>query len=203
VISFATVLLAAGASSRMGQPKLLLPWGATTVIGHLLQLWQQIGAAQTSVVCAAQNEAFNAELNRLHFPREQRILNEDPSRGMFSSVKCAAEWSGWKESITHWAIALGDQPHLSGETLSALVGFAAQHRHSICQASHRGRPRHPVLVPEPLWQTLAGSTDATLKDFLEAHRDARAFIEINDPGLDLDIDRPADYETALKLFPHP
>jgi molybdenum cofactor cytidylyltransferase len=187
----------------MGRPKPLLPWGTTTVIGHLLRIWQQTGAAQIGVVCAARDDALHAELDRLHFPREQRILNDDPSRGMFSSVRCAAEWHGWRTSITHWAVVLGDQPHLSGETLSALVAFAAQHRQSICQASHRGRPRHPVLVPKPLWQTLAGSTHATLKDFLEAYREARALIEINDPGLDLDIDRPADYEAALKLFPPP
>ena len=185
----------------MGEPKPLLPWGTTTVIGHLLQLWWQTGAAQTTVVCAAQSEALNAELDRLCFPREDRIVNENPARGMFSSVKCAAEWSGWKESITHWAIALGDQPHLSHETLSALIDFAAHNRHSICQASHHGRPRHPVIVPQPLWQTLAGSNHATLKNFLEVHRTARALIEINDPGLDFDIDRPADYEAALRLFP--
>ncbi len=44
------VILGAGASSRMGRPKLLLPWGATTIVGHLLEQWQTLGAAQIAVV---------------------------------------------------------------------------------------------------------------------------------------------------------
>ena len=39
------VILAAGASSRMGRPKLLLPWSGTTVIGHLLNQWRALGAS--------------------------------------------------------------------------------------------------------------------------------------------------------------
>ena len=46
------VVLAAGASSRMGRPKLLLPWGDTTVIGHLIANWQTVGARQITVVVA-------------------------------------------------------------------------------------------------------------------------------------------------------
>ncbi|HRY59690.1 MAG: NTP transferase domain-containing protein [Verrucomicrobia bacterium] len=39
------VLLAAGRSARMGKPKLLLPWGDTSVLGHLIRQWQSLGAA--------------------------------------------------------------------------------------------------------------------------------------------------------------
>ena len=38
------MILGAGASSRMGQPKLLLPWGATSVLGHQISTWQVLGA---------------------------------------------------------------------------------------------------------------------------------------------------------------
>ncbi|HOW79579.1 MAG TPA: NTP transferase domain-containing protein, partial [Verrucomicrobiota bacterium] len=69
------VLLAAGRSARMGKPKLLLPWGGTSVLGHLIRQWQSLGAAQLSVVCAAGDSALAAELDRLGFPAENRILN--------------------------------------------------------------------------------------------------------------------------------
>jgi len=58
--AFAAVLLAAGASSRMGRPKLLLPWGATSILGHHIHEWTQLGAAQTAVVLAAGNQPLNA-----------------------------------------------------------------------------------------------------------------------------------------------
>ena len=44
------VILGAGASSRMGRPKLLLPWRDTTVIGAILRQWRELGAAQIAVV---------------------------------------------------------------------------------------------------------------------------------------------------------
>src|SRR5258706_9157205 len=108
----AVVLLGAGASSRMGKPKMLLPWAQSTILGHLIELWKQLGAEQIAVVSAPEDAALNAELDRVDLRAEDRIVNPDPGRGMFSSIQCAAEWNGWNANITHWAIVLGDQPHL-------------------------------------------------------------------------------------------
>ncbi len=52
------VILGAGASSRMGQCKLLLPWGNTSVIGHLIRQWQSLTAHQIAVVLAAGDEVL-------------------------------------------------------------------------------------------------------------------------------------------------
>jgi len=93
--AFAVVILAAGASSRMGRPKMLLPWGETTVLGCLVAQWQQTGARQITVVVAANDSGITNELDRIGFPREQRITNPDPARGMFSSIQAAARWHGW------------------------------------------------------------------------------------------------------------
>src|SRR5437016_1251765 len=110
-----SVILAAGRSARMGRPKLLLPWGKTSVLGHLFEQWQRLGTYQIAIVCAAGDSIIQAELDRLKFPAENRIINEAPQRGMFSSIQCAARWRGWKSELTHWAIALGDQPHVRPE----------------------------------------------------------------------------------------
>src|SRR6266571_6187375 len=112
---FGALILAAGASSRMGQPKLLLPWGKTSVLGHLIAQWQQ--EHQIVVVHAAGDQAIGAALDRLSFPEANRIMNPQPERGMLSSIQCAAAWAGWNRGLTHWAIVLGDQPHLRRETL--------------------------------------------------------------------------------------
>src|SRR5437667_7548195 len=97
-------ILAAGASSRMGRPKLLLPWRDSTVIGHLLGQWRELGASSIAVVCAAQARLLDAELDRLGFPPAQRIVNPHPQRGMFSSIQCAAKWAGAQSNLSHWAI---------------------------------------------------------------------------------------------------
>src|SRR5258706_8873742 len=196
--SLAVILLAAGASSRMGRPKMLLPWGNTTVLGHLLQVWQELGAAQIAAVSAAGDAAVNLELDRLGLPPEGRIVNPDPRRGMFSSIQCAGLWKGWQTGLTHWAIVLGDQPHLPKSTLRALLDFASDYSAMICQPSRSGRPRHPVLLPREAFERLAKTEAETLKQLLE--RNDVKLLEMNEPGLDLDIDRPDDYEKARQVF---
>ncbi|MCL5099468.1 MAG: nucleotidyltransferase family protein [Candidatus Omnitrophica bacterium] len=194
------VILAAGASTRMDKPKMLLPWGATSVIGHLIAQWRRLKVEQLAVVCGSVDLQLQTELDRLDFPAANRILNPAPERGMFSSIRCAARWTGWGAGLTHWAIALGDQPHLRPATLSGLLEFGAAHPEAICQPSYLEHARHPVLIPKSPFKELAESPHETLKDFLKIERFEVMCFEVDDPGLDLDIDQPADYERALQLY---
>ncbi len=200
-LSLGVVILAAGASQRMGRPKLLLPWGGTSVLGHLLSQWQQLGAAQIAVVCAQGNTALDTELDRLQFPVSGRIVNPHPEQGMFSSIRCAAGWSGWRSelNLTHWAIVLGDQPHLQPATLRKLLELVAAHPENICQPSRNGRGRHPVVLPKRVFQQLPDAPESNLKQFLGRWASLVARCEQDDPGLDLDLDMPADYERARRL----
>jgi len=198
-MNVAAVILAAGASSRMGRPKLLLPWGSTSVIGHLLSQWRLLGASQIAVVCAPANQPLHAELDRLGFPASYRVLNPKPERGMFSSIQCAAHWNGWQPGLNHWVIALGDQPLVRIETLRRLLGFAAAHSEQVCQPSRNGRGRHPVILSADVFARLKDSPAENLKQFLITSGLTVARCEIDDPGLDLDLDEPADYERALSL----
>ena len=196
------VILGAGASSRMGQPKLLLPWAETTIVGHVIAQWRKLHAGQISVVCGADDRRLQQELDRVGNPRKDRIVNPAPERGMMSSIRCAAGWTGWDARLTHWAIALGDQPHLQIATLRAATGFAALHPGCICQPSRNGRPRHPVFLPAASFRELVSAAEENLKEFLHARAESRRMIELDDTGLDLDLDEPADYERAFKMaFP--
>jgi len=194
---FGVLLLAAGRSSRMGQPKLLLPWAGTSILGHLLHQWRTLGARQIAVVCANRDDTLGAELSRLCFAAENIIENPMPERGMFSSIQCGAGWRGWVPDLTHWAIVLGDQPHLRLETLTGLLAFAANHSGQVCQPAYRGKAAHPVVLPKPVFQALATSQAETLKEFLSAGEVCR--FDCEDSGLELDLDRPEDYQRALAL----
>jgi molybdenum cofactor cytidylyltransferase len=193
----AAVILGAGSSSRMGRPKLLLPWQGTSMIGHVIRQWERLGARQIGVVCAARDELMQAELKRLEFPRSNCIGNPAPERGMFGSVQCAAGWPGWKPSLSHWVIVLGDQPHLGLPTLERLIEFGRTHPDKVCQPARVGRARHPVLIPKPLFNGLVGAPAASLKEYLSQQEVATC--DIDDPALDLDIDTPEDYRRALEM----
>jgi molybdenum cofactor cytidylyltransferase len=198
-MSLAAIILAAGKSTRMGRPKMLLPWGTTTVIGHLISQWQRVGAAKVGIV-HRDDPPLAAELDRLGVSADQRIQNPAPDGDMFSSIVCAARWNGWPKETTHWAVSLGDQPHLRDTTLRALIafGFGFGHPNMVCQPEWSGRPKHPVILPRPAFLKLRDTTVTDLKQFLMDEPVAR--IKLDDPGLGFDLDFPEDYARAQRLY---
>ena len=199
-LSLGVIILGAGASSRMGRPKLLLPWKDTTVIGQIIRQWRELGATQIAVVHRPNDEPLFSELDRLNFPSLDRIENSQPEQGMFSSVICSSNWSGWKTELSHWAIVLGDQPHLQTATLRALMEFAAQNPDAICQPQFGDHGRHPVILPRPTFEQLRGTRAETLKDFLKLVPCRSVQFVTNDSGLSLDMDTPEDYNRAKASF---
>lgn len=198
IMHLGAVILAAGASSRMGRPKLLLPWGQTSVIGHLVEQWAKTGATQIVTVLSHHDEALPRELDRLACPKVGRIINLHPEQGMFSSIQCAARWEGWDAAISHIVILLGDQPHLRPETLRQLIAFAALNAASITQPSLHGRAKHPVVFPRADFQKLQTTQATTLAEFLSTAGPS-ALCASEDAGLDLDLDQPCDYERACAM----
>jgi len=192
------VILGAGVSARMGRPKLLLPWGDTTVVGQIIRQWRELGAAQITVVHRPNDLPLAAELDCLRFPAQDRIENPHFEQGMFSSVLCAANWRGWREEISNWTIVLGDQPHLKMETLRTLLGQFAQNPYAICQPVYDGHGRHPVVLPRKAFDELKGSPAGSLKEFLKRTACSLVKHPMKDSGLALDLDRPEDYEKAIK-----
>jgi molybdenum cofactor cytidylyltransferase len=178
----------------MGRPKLLLPWGKTSVVAHLVQQWRDIGIAQIAIVRAAGDPGLEEACAGLPY-----IINPAPERGMFSSIQCAAAWTNWNQSLTHWVVVLGDQPHLRPSTLKTLLESAEEHPDDVCQPGRAGRARHPVVLPKSAFERIPSTTATDLKAFLASAAKHRRVIEIDDPGLDLDIDTPEDYERAKKI----
>lgn len=198
-MNLGVIILAAGKSERMGSPKMLLPWGESTVLGHLVATWNSLHAAQVAVVYATRDAPVWLELNRVGLPPANRIGNPDQGTGMFGSILCAARWTGWSRALTHFALVLGDQPHLTTVLLRKLLHFAAGEPTAICQPAHLGRPRHPIVMPRQLFYRLPDFKGTTLRDFLALHSDSVRTMEFHEAGLDIDLDRPEDYERARKM----
>ena len=195
--SLGVFILAAGRSTRMGRPKLLLPWGSTSILGHLIRTWKSLQADSIAVIVAPGDQTIAEELDRLDVPASNRIVNPRPDEGMFASIRCAARWADFPKQLNHCAIVLGDQPHIELPTLKSMVEFAAGAPDKACQPVYHGRARHPVFLPTVLFRSLAESHAATLKQSL-ANWEVR-LCECDDPGLDLDLDTPTDYARALAL----
>ena len=106
----------------------------------------------------------------------------------------------WQKSLTHWVIVLGDQPHVRISTLRALLAFGAANPDQVCQPARLGHARHPVLMPKSVFLSLQHHPAPDLRQFLESQALGAGLVESNDPGLDLDMDTPEDYERAQRIF---
>ncbi len=192
------IILGAGRSRRMGKPKLLLPWGETSILGHLLELWSALPAVeQVCAACAWGDENIHCELARLSFPVERVIFNHAAEGDMFSSIRCAARWADWPEVLTHFAFVLGDQPQILRSTLEQLIAFSQGNPDSICQPVFQDKPRHPLIMPRCHFAELACSSLPNLKAFLEWLAPYCAAFPCGDPGVAMDLDTPEDYQRAI------
>ena len=197
----AAVILAAGHSRRMGQPKLLLPWGGKTILHHLASLWEILGAKPVIVVHRPDDLPLIHELARLGVDRALPLPNSRPDASMFDSISIAASWTGWSEMKKNQvALVLGDQPHLGEKILRGFVTEAMKEPHFIWQPARNGTGRHPVILPLSVLLSLPSSHLPTLKHFLLQEQARVRFFPVEDPAFDLDLDRPEDYELARRLY---
>jgi CTP:molybdopterin cytidylyltransferase MocA len=177
----------------MGTCKILLPWGKTTVIAHLLNQWRELGVGQIAPVIDASNQLLKSALVEAGFSSDNWIENPFPERGMFSSLQEASRWRGWRSGLTHWAIALGDQPHIEISTLRLLLETAQRNPNRICQPVFSARAGHPIIMPANKFLALAKNDAADLRAFVREHENLRLRIAVSDAGVTADLDTPADY----------
>jgi molybdenum cofactor cytidylyltransferase len=192
--AFGVVILAAGASTRMGTCKLLLPWGEKTIITHLLDQWQITGAAQIAPVIDPSNELLRKALSHAGLSPSDWIENPSPQLGMFSSLQKASRWTGWLSTLTHWIIALGDQPHIQISTLRLLLDAARENPTHICQPALNGETAHPIILPANNFRELAQNDVPDLRTYIRAREAFRLRVPVDDTGVSGDLDTPDDYK---------
>ena len=192
-VVFGVVILAAGASTRMGRCKLLLPWGQNTILTHLLDQWRSIGVAQIAPVIDPSNQVLREALTDAGFSSSDWIENLSPQLGMFSSLQEASRWTGWLSTLTHSIISLGDQPHIQISTLRLLLDFARKNPTCICQPACHGRAAHPIILPASNFRELAQCDSPNLRAYVRTCETFRLRLPVEDPGVSADLNTPEDY----------
>lgn len=189
------VVLAAGQSTRMGEPKLLLPWGeGSTMIREVCRTaLASAGMQEVVVVTGAWREGVEEALAGLPV---RFVHNPEHAEGeMLSSVK-----AGLRALLDDAAAALvflGDQPGLEPGVVDEVLRGYAEGRGRIIAPTYQGRRGHPVLFDRATWDALiALPVGSAPRDLLRA-RDADVVeVDTNTPTVLQDIDTPDDYEQA-------
>ena len=185
--SYDCVILAAGVSSRMGRPKLLLPFRGTTVIGAVLQAALDAGL-RPIVVSRIEDE----KLRDIVLAREGAILavNPDPGRGMLSSLQAGVA----RVASERFFFLPADMPFVGPGVYRLLKALESA---SPIIPTAGGRKGHPVLMPSALIQAILDlKPDESLRTLMAAS--GAILVETGDEGVLRDIDTARDYAEATK-----
>ena len=192
----AAIILAAGKSRRMGQPKMVLPWGKRTVIEHVITTFRSAGVDDILVVTGAAHELVENALK----PYAVRFIhnNEYAYGEMLSSLQRGlAAMSSETEAAL---IGLGDQPQVQEETVRQVIESYRQSRSGLVMPSFEKRRGHPWLVARPLWKELLNMrSPASPRDFLNRHSADILYVNVETPSILYDLDTPLDYERFRPL----
>jgi CTP:molybdopterin cytidylyltransferase MocA len=141
----AIVLLAAGSSRRMGQPKQLLDFQGKKLIQIVVERLLACRAFPTVIVLGAQAEAIAQTLD---YPDLNIIQNPNWATGMASTIACALEFLDFHfPQVDHILFALVDQPYVEAEHYYALLEKSEQFPNKIIAAQYADTIGPPMIFP--------------------------------------------------------
>jgi molybdenum cofactor cytidylyltransferase len=188
------IVPAAGRSVRMGVNKLFLPFGASTVLGTLVATLQGGGLNGVFVVGRADDLALGravAEAGAEFVPAEV-----DPPDMRASIVyglrRVAAERP---DAADAWLTVPADHPLVAPATIHTLCDAWAERRRGIVMPAYHGKRGHPTLFAWDLAAAIATiPADSGLNWLVRQHAECLHVVEVPDPSILADLDRPSDYE---------
>ena len=189
------VILAAGASTRMGRPKAALPIRdrADTFLSRLIRSFLAAGLPDIVVVSGAAPDEVRAAA--APFSRRVRFAhNVDWRRGQLSSLLVGLNQAP-VESLEAILTALVDVPLVSPDTVRAVVHAWRRSRAAIVRPARGEEHGHPVIFDRAVFDELRITDSAVgAKAVVRAHAHEILNVPIEDPGAYFDVDTPEDYD---------
>lgn len=182
------VVLAAGASTRMGTQKLLLPLGGEPLVRRAVRQVSAAGFDDVLVVLGSEHEATLAALEGLPV---RHALNLDFASGMGSSFRTAVEHLLDSNAAM---FALADQPFVTTREYRTVLDAYRQHASPIVSVRYGEVMAPPHLFEREFFPELAQLAHGA-RSVLQRHLDRTLVLQFS-PDLLVDIDTPDDYELA-------
>ncbi|MBM4424705.1 MAG: nucleotidyltransferase family protein [Chloroflexi bacterium] len=193
------VVLAAGMSARMGQPKQLMLWGDKPMARHVVDVLLAGGVESESVVVVVGHEHEKVE-ESLKGSGAKIVLNPQYADGsMLRSLQVglsaiqSVEFLGGPppEAVL---VALSDQPQIKAEVAQAVIARWRDAGGEIVAPKFEDRRGHPILFAVSIWpEILAAVPVGSPRDMLGVHSERIVYAEAGDDSVLRDIDTPDDY----------
>jgi len=187
---YAAIITAAGASTRMGSPKALVPFGGVPLLLHQARVLEAAGVEPIVVVLGSDAAMIAAQIATWD-TRGHVVMNDRWQQGRSTSLEAgAAAIGGGFDGLLVVAV---DQP-LDAEVVRALL--AAGPAPEVLIPSFAGRRGHPVVLPGALLSELTRASDHPegLRDIVRGA--AARTVEVATPQIHLDLNTPEDVAGA-------
>jgi molybdenum cofactor cytidylyltransferase len=189
------IVLAAGASSRMGRPKAALPLGQTgeTTLSRVVRTLLDGGAPNVVVVAGAHLDAVRSAMPARE-PRARVIEHAGWQKGQLSSLLAGLDTVD-DPLLEAALVTLVDVPLVRSSTVAEVIAAWRRTRAPIVRPASGERHGHPVMFDRSVFSDLRSADPNTgAKAVFAIHRDRIVNVTVEDAGAFEDIDTPADYE---------
>jgi molybdenum cofactor cytidylyltransferase len=189
----AGLLLAAGMSARLGQPKQLLRYRGRTLLRQAAETGLAAGLDPLVVVIGAEAEAMRRELVGLPV-----VVVENPRYAEGQSTSLRAGLAALPNDVAAVVTLLGDMPGVDAPLVRALVAAWQARGAPIVRPAYEGKPGNPVLFAARLLPELARAEgDEGGRAVLRAHAAEVQLLPVANAGVLQDIDTWEAYGTLV------
>ncbi len=190
----AGIVLAAGASTRLGQPKQLLPYGDTTLLRHVTRVGLAAGLKPLVVVLGAHAAACWREVADLPV-----VVVDNPRYAEGQSTSLRAGLAALPAAARAVVVLLGDMPEVDAPLVQQLVATWRATGASIVRPAYAGQPGNPVLFSAEHFPALAAARgDEGGRAVLRAHAAEVLLVPVASPAALEDIDTWEAYQALLR-----
>jgi molybdenum cofactor cytidylyltransferase len=192
-VFISAVLLAAGESSRMGEPKQLLPFGRSTFVEQAVDTLLGSAVAEVIVVVGHRAEVV---VERIGSRPVKIAPNPDYKQGMSTSIITGLKLVAPEAGAV--MMALSDQPLLNSRTIDKLIcGFLSGDK-GIAIPTCRGIRGHPVIFTKKYTaELMAVKGDIGGRQIVSAHPEDVLEVDVASEGVVVDINTRDDYHSYL------
>ena len=188
------LILAAGGSTRLGQPKQLLPFRTTTLLGWVVS--EVTAAASLDEVVVVVGGAADEVRRHIDFGGAKVVENPDFGAGCASSYRVGLGALDPRAEAV--AVLLGDQPGVDRAVIDSVADAWRRGRDRIVLASYRDRPGHPMVFARALFdQLVALKGDKAAWKILDAHPDWLRPVPVDRPA-PADVNTWEEYQALLQ-----
>jgi molybdenum cofactor cytidylyltransferase len=183
------ILLAAGESKRMGEPKQLLPFGQSTLLEQTIDNLLNSAVDEIIVVMGYKAEEM---IKTIAAKPVKIVVNPNYTQGMSTSI--IAGLSRVDSQAQAVMLALGDQPLVDSQTINRLIEEFYHHNKGIAIPTYRGMRGHPIIFAIKYKQKLLGlKGDIGGREIIKHRPDDVLEVAVDSKSVITDIDTREDY----------